>query len=46
MIAFTSVYDDFTARAVDAMGALRVGDPFGDVDAGALISGAARDRVV
>lgn len=40
-----SVYDDFMARAVDAMGSLRVGDPFGDVDVGALISSAARDQV-
>jgi acyl-CoA reductase-like NAD-dependent aldehyde dehydrogenase len=40
-----SVYDDFMARAMDVIGSLRVGDPFGDVDIGALISGAARDQV-
>lgn len=39
------VYDDFMARAADVMGSLRVGDPFGEVDVGALISRAARDQV-
>ena len=45
-----SVYDDFMAQAVEVMGSLRVGDPFGDVDVGALISasgprsGGASDR--
>lgn len=41
----SSVYDEFMDRAVDAIGSLRVGDPFGDVDVGALISRAARDQV-
>jgi acyl-CoA reductase-like NAD-dependent aldehyde dehydrogenase len=40
-----SVYDEFMARAVDVIGSLRVGDPFGEVDVGALISRAARDQV-
>ena len=40
-----SVYDEFMAQAVEVMGSLRVGDPFGDVDVGALISRSARDQV-
>jgi acyl-CoA reductase-like NAD-dependent aldehyde dehydrogenase len=40
-----SVYDDFMSRAIDVIGSLRVGDPFGEVDVGALISRAARDQV-
>jgi acyl-CoA reductase-like NAD-dependent aldehyde dehydrogenase len=40
-----SAYDDFMAQAVEVMGSLRVGDPFGDVDVGALISRSARDQV-
>ena len=39
------IYDDFMARAVEEIGSLRVGDPFGDVDVGALISRDARDQV-
>jgi betaine-aldehyde dehydrogenase len=39
------VYDEFMARADDVIGSLRVGDPFGDVDIGALISRHARDQV-
>jgi betaine-aldehyde dehydrogenase len=39
------VYDEFMERAMDEIGSLRVGDPFGDVDVGALISRAARDQV-
>ncbi|HEY2259233.1 MAG TPA: aldehyde dehydrogenase family protein [Solirubrobacteraceae bacterium] len=39
------VYDEFMGRAIEEIGSLRVGDPFGDVDVGALISGAARDQV-
>ncbi len=41
----SSAYDDFMARAVEVMGTLRIGDPFGDVDVGALISRSARDQV-
>lgn len=41
----SSIYDDFMAQAVEVIGSLRVGDPFGDVDVGALISRAARDQV-
>lgn len=40
-----SAYDEFMAQAVEVMGSLRVGDPFGDVDVGALISRSARDQV-
>jgi acyl-CoA reductase-like NAD-dependent aldehyde dehydrogenase len=40
-----SAYDDFMAKAIDVMGTLRVGDPFDDVDVGALISRSARDQV-
>jgi acyl-CoA reductase-like NAD-dependent aldehyde dehydrogenase len=39
------IYDEFMARATDVIGSLRVGDPFGDVDVGALISRNARDQV-
>jgi betaine-aldehyde dehydrogenase len=39
------IYDDFMARAIEVIGSLRVGDPFGDVDVGALISRSARDQV-
>ena len=40
-----SIYDDFVSRAVDVIGTLRVGDPFDEVDVGALISRGARDQV-
>ena len=40
-----SVYDEFVERATEAMGSLRIGDPFGEVDVGALISSSARDQV-
>jgi len=40
-----SVYDDFMTRAEEVIGSLRVGDPFGDVDVGALISRSAREQV-
>jgi betaine-aldehyde dehydrogenase len=33
------------AKAMDVIGSLRVGDPFGDVDVGALISRRAREQV-
>jgi betaine-aldehyde dehydrogenase len=39
------VYDEFMARAHEVIGSLRVGDPFGEVDVGALISRNARDQV-
>jgi acyl-CoA reductase-like NAD-dependent aldehyde dehydrogenase len=41
----SSVYDDFMTRASEVIGSLRVGDPFGDVDVGALISRSAREQV-
>jgi betaine-aldehyde dehydrogenase len=41
----SSVYDEFMERAAAEMGSLRVGDPLGDVDVGALISRPARDQV-
>ncbi len=41
----SSIYDEFMERAAREMGTLRVGDPFGDVDVGALISRPARDQV-
>jgi betaine-aldehyde dehydrogenase len=41
----SSAYDEFVARAADMMGSLRVGDPFEDVDVGALISRTAREQV-
>jgi acyl-CoA reductase-like NAD-dependent aldehyde dehydrogenase len=40
-----SVYDEFVERAIKAMGSLRIGDPLGEVDVGALISRSARDQV-
>ncbi len=42
----SSAYDDFMAHALEAIGSLRVGDPFGEVDVGAMISRSARDQVV
>ncbi len=39
------VYDEFMANAAEVIGGLRIGDPFGDVDVGALISRQARDQV-
>jgi acyl-CoA reductase-like NAD-dependent aldehyde dehydrogenase len=39
------IYDEFMAKAMDVIGSLRVGDPFGDVDVGALISRNAREQV-
>jgi betaine-aldehyde dehydrogenase len=41
----SSIYDEFMERAAHEMGALRLGDPFEDVDVGALISRPARDQV-
>ncbi len=40
-----SIYDDFMARAVEFTKTLRVGDPMGDVDIGALVSRGTRDQV-
>lgn len=40
-----SAYDEFMERAREVIGSLRVGDPFDEVDVGALISAAARDQV-
>jgi len=39
------IYDEFMARASEYAGGLRVGDPFGEVDIGSLVSRAARDQV-
>jgi betaine-aldehyde dehydrogenase len=39
------IYDEFMERAAREMASLRVGDPFDDVDVGALISRKARDQV-
>jgi lactaldehyde dehydrogenase/glycolaldehyde dehydrogenase len=39
------VLDDFVSRYVEAVGRLRVGDPFDDVDMGPLVSGEQRDHV-
>jgi acyl-CoA reductase-like NAD-dependent aldehyde dehydrogenase len=40
-----SIYDEFMRHAMDAVKSIRVGDPFGDVDMGSLISGPAREQV-
>lgn len=40
-----SIYDDFMARVIDQIVALRIGDPMDDVDVGTLVCRAARDRV-
>jgi acyl-CoA reductase-like NAD-dependent aldehyde dehydrogenase len=40
-----SIYDEFIEGAVEVIRSLRVGDPFGEVDVGALISRSARDQV-
>jgi acyl-CoA reductase-like NAD-dependent aldehyde dehydrogenase len=40
-----SIYDEFMAQATDFTRTLRVGDPMGDVDVGALVSRQARDQV-
>jgi len=40
-----SIYDEFMAKAVAFTETLRIGDPMGDVDIGALVSRAARDQV-
>jgi betaine-aldehyde dehydrogenase len=40
-----SIYDEFMARAVEFAKTVRVGDPFDEVDVGALISAQARDQV-
>ena len=40
-----SIYDDFMARAAELTRGLRVGDPMGDVDLGALVSRNTRDTV-
>lgn len=40
-----AVYDEFMARALELTGELRVGDPMGEVDIGAMVSGSARDHV-
>jgi acyl-CoA reductase-like NAD-dependent aldehyde dehydrogenase len=39
-----SIYDEFMSQAVEQARALRVGDPMGDVDIGAMVSRAARDN--
>jgi acyl-CoA reductase-like NAD-dependent aldehyde dehydrogenase len=41
----SSIYDTFMELAAQEMSRLRVGDPFDEVDVGALISRAARDQV-
>ena len=40
-----SIYDEFMEKAIAFTKTLRVGDPMGDVDIGALVSGKARDQV-
>ncbi len=40
------VVEAFTARYVDAVAELKVGDPFGAVDMGPVVSAAQRDKVV
>ena len=40
-----SIYDDFMTMAAERTGELRIGDPMGDVDLGALVSRDARERV-
>ena len=40
-----SIYDEFMGRAADLTRELRIGDPMGDVDLGALVSRDARERV-
>jgi betaine-aldehyde dehydrogenase len=37
-----SIYDTFMARAIELAQGLRIGDPMGDVDLGAMVSGDAR----
>jgi acyl-CoA reductase-like NAD-dependent aldehyde dehydrogenase len=39
------IFDEFMARAAELSQSLRVGDPLGEVDIGALISRTARDQV-
>ena len=39
------IYDDFMARATELTRTLRVGDPMGDVNVGALVSRGTRDAV-
>jgi betaine-aldehyde dehydrogenase len=39
-----AVYDEFMTRALELTSELRVGDPMGEVDIGAMVSGAARDH--
>ncbi len=41
----SSIYDDFMAQATELTRTLRVGDPMGDVDVGALVSRGTRDTV-
>jgi betaine-aldehyde dehydrogenase len=41
----SSIYDEFMARVTDEAKTIRVGDPFGDVDMGALISRQTREQV-
>lgn len=40
-----SIYDEFMAKATDVAKTLRIGDPMGDVDIGALVSRPAREQV-
>jgi betaine-aldehyde dehydrogenase len=40
-----SIYDEFMAEAIDFTKTLRVGDPLGDVDIGAMVSQQAREHV-
>ena len=40
-----SIYDEFMATAVELTTALRVGDPFGEVDIGSMVSRDAREQV-
>jgi acyl-CoA reductase-like NAD-dependent aldehyde dehydrogenase len=39
-----SIYDDFMGRVVERIGELRIGDPFGEVDIGSMVSGPAREQ--
>jgi lactaldehyde dehydrogenase/glycolaldehyde dehydrogenase len=40
------IAEEFTRRYVEGVAALKVGDPFGDVDMGPLVSAAQRDKVL
>jgi acyl-CoA reductase-like NAD-dependent aldehyde dehydrogenase len=41
-----SVYDEFMKRAISLAGELRIGDPMGEVDVGAMISAQARANAI